>query len=357
MERNMWDSTKLGNLQLNHRFALSPMTRNRANPDGTPGPWAAQYYAQRAGLGLLITEGTQPSADGQGYLNSPGIYHQDHIEGWKAVTDAVHRGGGHLFIQLMHAGRIAHPDNTPHHRQPVAPSAIGAGQTITTPTGHQTTAEPRELSTEEVRATVQEFRTAAAAAVAAGADGVEIHGANGYLIHQFFSPNANHRTDLYGGSIKNRARFALEVAQAVSDEIGPERTGIRLSPLSPTGGLIEGPEAKELYSYLAQELAKISLAYVHVFHFGDEELLAAIRSNWPGPLLLVRKGRTLETLHKDVVSGLADIIPIGTLALANPDFVERYRTGATMNEPDRTTFFRGGEKGYIDYPTFEQSAK
>ena len=357
MNKNMWDSTKLENLQLNHRFALSPMTRNRANPDGTPGPWTAQYYAQRAGLGLLITEGTQPSDDGQGYLNSPGIYSKDHIQGWKAVTDAVHRNGGHIFIQLMHAGRMSHPDNTPHHRQPVAPSAIGAGQTITTPTGHQTTAEPRELTTDEVRATVQDFRKAAAAAIASGADGVEIHGANGYLIHQFLSPNANKRTDNYGGSIENRTRFALEVAQAVADEIGPERTGIRLSPNAPVGGLIEGPEAKELYSHLTRELAKSSLAYVHVFHFGDEELLTAIRSNWPGTLLLVRKGRTLENLHNDVVSGLADIIPIGALALANPDFVERYRTGTAMNEPDRTTFFRGGEKGYIDYPTLEEFGK
>jgi 2,4-dienoyl-CoA reductase-like NADH-dependent reductase (Old Yellow Enzyme family) len=355
MHTIMLESAKLGNLQLKHRFALSPMTRSRAHPDGTPGLWTADYYSQRAGLGLLITEGIQPSDDGQGYLNSPGIYTKDHIQGWKKVTDAVHEAGGRIFFQLMHAGRMSHPDNTPHHRQPVAPSAVGSGQTITTPTGHQTTAEPRALTTEEVKETVQDYRKAAAAAIEAGADGVELHGANGYLIHQFFAPNANQRTDFYGGSIENRARFALEVAQAVAEEIGSDRTGIRLSPGAPIGGLVEGPEAGELYSYLVRELAKLDLAYIHLFHFGNDELLKTLRAAWPRTLLLVRKDRTLENLHDDVVSGLADIIPIGTLALANPDFVERYRDGAPMNQADRTTFFRGGEKGYIDYPTLEAS--
>jgi len=351
MTKTLWDPIELGKLKLSHRFALSPMTRNRANPDGTPTSLMADYYAQRASLGLLITEGTQPSDDGQGYMNTPGIYTQDQIQAWQKVTSAVHQAGGHLFIQLMHAGRISHPANTLQHRTPAAPSAISANQRIYTPTGPQTTPEPRALTTEEVKATIQDFRIAAAAAIEAGADGVEIHGANGYLIHQFLAPNANQRTDEYGGSIENRARFALEVVKAVTQEIGPDRTGIRLSPGSSAGGLIEGPETGKMYRYLVQELAKTPLAYLNIYDFGDEDLLRDIRTLWHRSLLLVRNGRTMENLDTDVVSGIADMIPIGKAALANPDFVERYRTGSAMNTADPATFFGGGEKGYIDYPT------
>lgn len=205
---------------LPHRLALASMTRNRADADGTPGALVAEYYAQRASLGLLITEGTQPSDDGQGYLATPGIYTPEHIKRWRDVADAVHAGGGHLFIQLMHVGRISHPDNTPHHRQPVAPSPIAAEQDMFTPTGVQKTPVPRELTRDNINTVIGEFRHAAAPAIAAGADGVEIHAANGYLLHQFLSPNANHRTDEYGGSVENRSRFVVEVATAVAEEIG-----------------------------------------------------------------------------------------------------------------------------------------
>jgi N-ethylmaleimide reductase len=349
----LWDPISVGNLQLSHRLALAPMTRSRADADGTPGEFTAEYYAQRASLGLLITEGVQPSDDGQGYLNTPGIYTDAHVAGWRPVIEAIHDAGAGVFVQLMHVGRMSHPDNTPHHRQPVAPSAIAPGVPMFTTSGLQDAPQPRALSTDEVKATVQDFRTAAAAAIRAGADGVEIHGANGYLVQQFFAPNANQRTDEYGGSIVNRARFALEVAAAVADEIGAQRTGIRLSPGAPLGGLDEGDQASALYRYLVGELAKLNLAYLHVFHFGDEALLRDIRAAWPNALLVLRAGRTRDELPSDVEAGLADIVPIGTWALANPDVVDRLKSDAEFNEPDRATFYGGGAAGYIDYPVLE----
>ena len=347
---SLWDPVKLGNITLPHRFAMAPMTRSRAKPDGTPGDLAAEYYAQRASLGLIITEGTQPSDDGQGYTTTPGIYTDAHVAGWKKVTSAVHKAGGRIFFQLMHAGRMAHPDNTPHHRQPVAPSAVAPGQQMFTPTGMQDAPTPRVLTTEEIKKTVQDFRYAARRAIEAGADGVEIHGANGYLINQFFAPNANLRSDEYGGSIANRARFAIEVATAIADEIGPERTGFRISPGMPIGGLVEGEEGPELHRYLVAELDKFDLAYLHFIHDGDEALAKDIRKTWSNSLLLLRTKRSREALGEDVELGLADVVPIGKWALANPDFIARFRNGAELNAPDFATLFGGGAKGYIDYP-------
>jgi N-ethylmaleimide reductase len=346
----IWDPIKVGNLHLPHRLAMAPMTRSRAQPEGTPGDLAAEYYAQRASMGLLITEGTQPSDDGQGYLATPGIYTDGHVNGWRQVTHAVHRAGGKLFIQLMHVGRMSHPDNTPHHRQPVAPSAVAAGQKIFTATGMQETSTPRALGIDEIATTIRDFRRAARYAVVAGADGVEIHGANGYLVHQFLTPNANLRTDRYGGSLENRARFAVEVAQAIADEIGPERTAIRLSPGAPLGGLVEGPEGPDLYRHLVGELDKIGLAYLHLFYFGDEALLADLRQLWSKPLIVLRPRRTLETLGADVEAGRADLVAIGRWALANPDFVARLRAGAPLNAADPNSFYSGGAAGYTDYP-------
>jgi N-ethylmaleimide reductase len=348
--QTLWDPVKIGKLNLNHRLAMAPMTRSRAKADGSPGESAAEYYAQRASLGLLITEGTQPSDDGQGYTTTPGIYTDAHVKGWKKVTDAVHKGGGHIYIQLMHAGRIAHPDNTPHHRQPVAPSAISADQPMFTPTGMQQTPEPRALTTAEVKQTVKDFAYAAKRAIEAGADGVEIHGANGYLIQQFIAANANTRTDEYGGSIENRARFAIEVAKAVAAEIGADRTGIRLSPMGNSGGLDEGPEAAMLYRYLVTELNKLNLAYLHILHTGNEELLQAIRAAWMHPLLVNRPGAARGTLDRDVKTGLAELVPVGQMALANPDLVRRLKTDAPLNEASRTSFFGGTDVGYTDYP-------
>jgi 2,4-dienoyl-CoA reductase-like NADH-dependent reductase (Old Yellow Enzyme family) len=348
----LWDPIQIGNLTLAHRLAMAPMTRSRANPDGTPGPFATEYYVQRASLGLLITEGVQPSEDGQGYLTTPGIHTDAQVKGWQKITSAVHDAGARLFMQFMHVGRMSHPDNTPHHRQPVAPSALATGEQMYTAKGMQPMPIPRALSTAEVKATVQDFRRAAARAVEAGADGVELHGANGYLLHQFFAANANLRTDEYGGSYQNRARLAIEVAQAVADEIGPERTSIRISPMVPVGGIKEVDEDRDVYRYLASELGKMGLAYLHVFYALDSDaLLEDIRKAWSGPLMLLRHPRTLETLGDDVESGLADIVPVAKWALANPDFVERLKQKAKLNEPDPATFYGGAAAGYTDYPT------
>lgn len=350
---SLWQPLTLGRLELSHRLALAPMTRNRANLDGVPGELTAEYYGQRASLGLLITEGTQPSEDGQGYLNTPGIYTPEQVTGWTKVADEVHENGGHLIIQLMHVGRISHPDNTPHHRQPVAPSAISADQDMFTPTGAQKTPVPRELSTSEIHDVIGEFRHAAASAVAAGADGVEIHAANGYLLHQFLAPNANQRTDSYGGSVENRARFVIEVAQAVAEEIGADRTGIRISPAFPLGGLDEGDTeaVRAQYRYLVGELAKLNLVYLHVHHLGDDDLLASFRDVWPTAVLVVRYGRERENIAADIAAGLADVAPLGRFALANPDVVERLQQGAPLNDLDPATLYTGGANGYIDYPT------
>lgn len=350
---SLWQPFTLGRLELPHRLALAPMTRNRADADGTPGDLVADYYGQRASLGLLITEGTQPSADGQGYLNTPGIYTDAHIAGWRKVAEAVHSADGHLFVQLMHVGRISHPDNTPHHRQPVAPSAIAPGQDMFTASGPQPMPVPRALSTEEIAGVIAEFRHAAASAIAAGADGVEIHAANGYLLHQFLSPNANERSDQYGGSVENRSRFVVEVAAAVADEIGADRTGIRISPAFPLGGIDEGlrEDVHAQYLDLVARLAPLELAYLHVHHLGDDGLLAALRESWPTAVLVVRYGRTREQIADDIDAGLADIAPLGRFALANPDVVERLKTDAPLTDVDPDTLYTGGARGYVDYPT------
>jgi 2,4-dienoyl-CoA reductase-like NADH-dependent reductase (Old Yellow Enzyme family) len=326
------------------------MTRSRAQMDGVPGALAVEYYAQRASIGLIVSEAAQPSDDGQGYMATPGIYTDAQVAGWRKINDAVHDKGGSIFIQLMHAGRMSHPDNTPHHRQGVAPSAIGAGGQMFTPRGMQDTPAPRALSVQEVRQTVQDFRHAARRAIEAGADGVEIHGANGYLVHQFLAPSANTRTDEYGGSIENRARFALEVAAAIAGEIGADRTAIRLSPGSTLGGIDEGAQGPDLYRHLVAELGKLGLVYLHLMHMGNEPLLGDIRKLWPGTLILNRPGRPREQAGADVAAGLAELEAYGQMVLANPDFVERLKRGAALNPAQPATFFGGGAQGYTDYP-------
>lgn len=348
--KQVFTPATVGRYTLQNRLVMAPMTRSRAAFDGTPGDLAAQYYAQRAGVGLIIAEGTQPSDDGQGYLTTPGIYTDAHVAGWKKITSAVHDKGSRIFIQLMHAGRMSHPDNTPHHRQGVAPSAIAPGTQMFTLAGMQEIPVPRALTTEEVRQTVQDFRFAARRAIEAGADGVEIHGANSYLIQQFFAPSANTRTDEYGGSIKNRARLAIEIAEAIAEEIGADRTAIRLSPGSTLWGIDEGEEGPALYRYLVAELDKLGLAYLHVMHLGNDDLLQDIRKLWNQSLILNRPGRLREQIGDDVASDLADLEAYGQMILANPDFVERLQANAPFNEADRSTFFGGTEKGFTDYP-------
>ncbi|MFI1357429.1 alkene reductase [Streptomyces sp. NPDC020898] len=350
MSNTLWNPIVAGEIPLPHRLAMAPLTRNRSTPSGAPTELNAEYYAQRASHAFIVTEGTQPSADGQGYPLTPGIYTEEHIAGWRKVTDAVHKADGRIVIQLMHAGRMSHPDNTPHHRQPVAPSPVRPAGEMFTASGLQEMPVPRELSTEEVAGVVDDFRRAAAAAIAAGADGVEIHGANGYLVHQFLSTNTNQRTDSYGGSIENRIRFAVEVATAVAEEIGAGRTGIRISPATPFNDMAES-DTHELYPALVSALAPLDLAYLHVLHGGDDELLHTLRKLWPTTLVLNRAGTDIATRAKDVEDGLADVITVGSMALANPDLVERVRADAPLNTPDPETFYGGGAAGYTDYPT------
>ena len=344
--------TNLGRYTLPNRLVMSPMTRSRAR-FGTPGELAARYYAQRASVGLIITEGTQPSDGGQGYLMTPGIYTAAHIAGWKKVAAAVHAKRGHLFIQLMHVGRISHPDNTPLHRQGVAPSAMAPGTQIFTASGMLDIPMPHALTVTEIRQTIADFRHAARSAIEAGADGVEIHGANGYLLQQFFAPNANARSDQYGGSIESRARFAIEVATAVAEDVGADRTAIRLSPGSTMGGIDEGAEGPDLYRHLVTELDKLRLAYIHVVHNRDDQLMADLRGCWKQALILNRPGRARDQIGADIVSGRADLESYGQMVLANPDLVERLQAGAPMNDANRATFFTGGAAGYIDYPAFK----
>lgn len=347
---SIFNHATLGHLVLRNRLVMAPMTRSRAKPDGTPGDLAAEYYAQRASVGLIVTEGTQPSDDGQGYLTTPGIYTDAHVDGWRKVTTAVHEKGGRIFFQLMHAGRMSHPDNTPHHRQAVAPSAVAPGAPMFTAKGIQDIPTPRALSTEEVRQTIRDFAFSARRAIEAGADGVEIHGANGYLVHQFIARSSNARNDEYGGSIENRARFAVEVAKAVADEIGAERTAIRVSPGITMWGIDEGDEGPDLYRLLVGELDKLGLAYVHIMHAGNDELLADIRKLWNRTLIINRPGRPRDQIGSDIAIGLADLEAYGQMVLANPDFVERLKIGAALNEADRATFFGGTEMGHTDYP-------
>lgn len=349
----IWNEFSISSIKLKHRLALAPMTRLRALPDGTPSDLAIEYYKQRSSLGLLISEGTQPSKIGQGYVGSPGIYTLEHIQGWRKVTDAVHKQSAYFFIQLMHAGRVSHPSIL-NGELPVAPSAIATPQEIFTAEGLQDAPVPRALETAEIDDVQNEFVQAAKNAIKANADGVEIHGANGYLLWQFLNTNSNQRTDAYGESIENRARMHLEVAQKVANAIGADKTGIRLSPNMNFLGMHEDDDWKDVYRYLITELEKLSLAYVHLFYFGDDEFLAEIRAILKNtPLLLIKAGREIKSIEKDLENGIADIFPIATMAIANPDIVERLKNGHALAEPNPDTFYSDGEHGYIDYPFFE----
>jgi N-ethylmaleimide reductase len=350
MFESLWRPTRVGRIELANRLVMAPMTRDRSTPEGVPTDQNADYYAQRASLGLIITEGTQPSPDGQGYLLTPGIHNDAQVAGWKLVADKVHAAGSHLFIQLMHVGRVAHPDNTPHGRQPVAPSAVRPNGEMFTATGPKQMPEPRALELEEIGATIHDFAHAAARAIEAGADGVEIHAANGYIVQQFLSDNVNHRSDAYGGSIENRSRFAIEVAAAVAAQIGADRTGIRISPGGTFNDIVED-DPHALYGYLVPQLATLDLAYLHVLHAGDEELLRVIRDAWPTSLIVNRAGRPREQIAVDVDNGLADAASVASFALANPDLVARLKSDSPLNEADPATFYGGDEHGYTDYPT------
>ncbi|GAA2864593.1 alkene reductase [Streptosporangium fragile] len=338
----------LGRLQLPNRIVMAPMTRSRAYVEGVPSTLTALYYAQRASAGLIVSEGVQPSHAGKGYMNTPGLHTDEQVAGWREVTDAVHAAGGRIFAQIMHSGRIGHPDNT--GALPIGPSAVRADGQIYTPSGLQDYPEPLELSTAEVETTVQDFADAAARAIDAGFDGVEIHGANGYLIHQFLSQNANLRDDRYGGSVENRIRFAVEVTRAVVDRIGADRVGIRLSPGNGAQDLVED-DMHEVYPALVSALAESDLVYLHLIASPSDELNETIRKAWPtalivnDPSIADPPARLAHWLERG-----ADLVSFGASFLANPDLPVRLRLGAELNQPDFATAFGGDHRGYTDYP-------
>ncbi|MCO1576593.1 alkene reductase [Crossiella sp. SN42] len=348
----LFEETKVGGLGLANRIVMSPMTRNRADRAGVPTDLMVTYYAQRAGAGLIVTEGTQPSAIGQGYVTTPGLHTEEQVAGWRRVTDAVHDKGGRVFVQLMHTGRVGHP--ALHDGEPqVAPSPVLLeGQTYTYE-GLLDNEPPRELTTAEIEQTIRDFAEAARNAIRAGADGVELHGANGYLIHQFLAGNTNQRTDKYGGSVDNRIRFAVEVTTAVAEAIGPERVGLRISPANTFNGTAE-TDTEELYPALLREIASLNLAYLHIVESAGREFTQKLRAQWPGVVILspVNGGLPTGKEHGEqaIADGAGDLVAFGRQFLANPDLPERFRTGAELNEADPATFYGGDHRGYTDYP-------
>jgi N-ethylmaleimide reductase len=362
---SLFEPTHAGDIALANRIAMAPLTRNRA-PDAIPTELTATYYAQRATAGLIISEATAISPEGQGYADVPGLYGTEQLDGWKKVTRAVHEAGGKIVVQLWHVGRISHTSLQPGHAKPVAPSAIRAhAKTVLLKDGVPTftdTSEPRALDAEELPRIVQDYRHAARNAIAAGFDGVEIHAANGYLIDQFLKTGANQRTDDYGGSIKNRARLLLEVTRAIVDEIGGGRTGIRLSPVTPANDIVdENPQP--LFDYVVRELGKLGLAYVHVIEgatggprelperpFDYAELRNAYRAAGGKGAWMVNNAYDRALAEAALANG-ADIVAFGRPFISNPDLVERLKQNAPLNELNRDTLYGGGAKGYTDYPT------
>jgi N-ethylmaleimide reductase len=351
---------QVGPYTLRNRMVMAPMTRNRAVTGNVPSDLAVTYYAQRASAGLIVTEGTQVSPQGVGYPGTPGIHDEAQIAGWRRVTDAVHERGGRIFAQLWHVGRISHPLLQPGGAQPVAPSALAAeGQTFTSE-GPKPFGMPRALELEEIPGVVEQFAHGARSALASGFDGVEIHGANGYLVDQFLRDGTNHRTDAYGGPVENRARFLLEVTEAVAGVWGAERVGVRLSPTGSFNSMIDSDPAAT-FGYAARALDRFGLAYLHAVEplARTPEMPAPVapelRSLFHGPFIL-NGGYDLATGNAALAAGEADLISFGVLFLANPDLPERFAEGAALNPPDRNTFYQGGERGYIDYPTREAVA-
>ncbi|WP_460566229.1 alkene reductase [Hydrogenophaga aquatica] len=370
----LFDPIQVGAWTLPNRVVMAPLTRNRA-PGQVPTPLMATYYAQRArrdqGAGLIITEATPICPEGHGYADTPGIHTPQQVQAWQTVTEAVHREGGHIVVQLWHVGRISHVDLQPGGQPPVAPSAIRANAKtylIREENGQRVgsfvdTSEPRALRLDELPGIVQSFRQAARNAVEAGFDGIEIHAANGYLLDQFLRSGSNQRDDAYGGPIENRARLLLEVMQAVCEDIGGERVGIRLSPVTPANDAYD-PAPQPLFEHVARQLAPLNLAYVHVIEgqtggardyqqgeqpFDYNALRLAYRDAGGRGAWMVNNGYD-GALANGVLGEGADLVAFGKSMIANPDLTRRLREGATLNAPDRTTFYGGGERGYTDYP-------
>jgi N-ethylmaleimide reductase len=353
----LFTPTRLGALEVPNRVLLAPMTRSRAGRDEVPGPLAPLYYMQRASAGLIVTEATQVGPGAQGYVFTPGVYTDAQVAGWRKVTDAVHAAGGRTVVQLWHCGRVSHESFQPGNALPVAPSAVRLeGSTYTYEGGMQPHPTPRALEADEIPAVVAHFRLAAEQARKAGFDGVEIHGANGYLIDQFLRDGTNRRTDRYGGRPENRARFLLEVTEAVAEVWGPERVGVRLSPLGTFNGMSDSDPAAT-FGHAVSALDRLGLAYLHMVEpFGPEPLsaeqkaiLRSIRERWHGAYIAngaYDASRGAEALR----SGWATAVSYGVPFIGNPDLPLRFLTGAALAEADRSTFYGGDARGYVDYP-------
>jgi N-ethylmaleimide reductase len=353
---DIFSPLRLGPLQLPNRVVMAPMTRNRAGRGNAPGPLNATYYAQRASAGLIISEATQISPQGLGYPGTPGIHSSEQVAGWKGVTDAVHAAGGRMFLQLWHVGRISHPSLQPHGALPVAPSAIAPTGQAMTADGMKPFVTPRALETSEIAGIVEDYRHGARNARAAGFDGVELHGANGYLIDQFLRDGANRRTDRYGGDALNRARFLIEITEAVVGEWGAERVGVRLSPTNPFNDMRDSNPAAT-FATAVGELNRFGLAYLHVVEpaagdpvpAGEVPDIRFFRKIWHSALI-GNKGYDLARANAVIRDGCADLVSFAVLFLANPDLPIRFRRGGPFNPPDRKTFYGGAAAGYTDYP-------
>ena len=361
---NLFTPVKLGAYELQNRIVMAPLTRNRAGEGNVPGEMNAIYYVQRSTAGLIISEATQVSPQGQGYPQTPGIHSLKQVEGWKLVTDAVHKQGGKIFLQLWHVGRISHPSLQPHGELPVAPSAIAPVGMANTFLGEQPFVTPRALETSEIPQIVEQYRQGAANALLAEFDGVEIHSANGYLLDQFLHDGSNHRTDQYGGTIENRARLLMEVTESVVSVWGAERVGVRLSPSSTFGSMSDtDPEA--LFNYVVTKLNLFNLAYLHVVEpriqgnitVADDGSGLGVRHFRPiyQGTLITAGGYSRDMSEAVLARGDADLVAYGRLFIANPDLPKRFALDAPLNSYDRSTFYGGAQQGYIDYPFLEAS--
>lgn len=352
----LFEATKLGKLTLSNHMVMAPMTRSRA-PGNIPNDMMAKYYSDRATAGLIITEGTSPSVNGVGYARIPGLYNQAQADGWKKVTTAVHTAGGKIFIQLMHCGRVGHPLNLPEGGRLLGPSAVATpGQMWTDQGGQKDHPVPTEMTEADIQAAIQEYAASAKLAIRAGFDGVELHGANGYLIDQFLNTASNQRKDKWGGSVENRIRFAIDVARATVKAIGAERVGIRLSPYGAFNGMVADAQTDELYTRLATELNRLGLVYVHIVDHSSmgapavsPTLKAKIRETFKGTYIL-SGGYDLARANEDLALKKGDLVAFGRPFISNPHLVEKLKAGKELLAPDFASFYTPGEKGYNDYP-------
>ncbi|PWN58374.1 alkene reductase [Chryseobacterium viscerum] len=360
MEKTIFQPYNLNGASVSNRIVMAPMTRARAdNEKNAATGMIAKYYEQRASAGLIITEGTYISKEAVGFINVPGIYAQAQLDGWRLVTEAVHNKDGKIFAQLWHTGAYSHPD-LHDGKKPLAPSDVNPEQQVFTPEGFKPSEAPQPMTIQDIRQTVEDFKNAASNAFEAGFDGVELHGANGYLLQQFFSKNSNLRTDEYGGNVENRARILFEILDAIKEVADLKKVGVRLNPsLNGIMGILVDDETIELYDYIVTRLNSYDLAYIHLIEpFTDvsnipqaiQEVAKHFRKIYIGTII-INRGFNKETASKVIADGDADLVSFGVPFIANPDLVERFKNNAPLNAPDQDTFYTPGEKGYTDYPT------